>query len=202
MMSYPTFFNNTPTITLKDPLSNFLGTFTDGIVEFSYLDIVKSAGHSCPTVAGAYLSTIKGLEALYGDEMPTRGDIAVAFKDDVNKGVTGVISNVITQITGATEKTGFKGLNGNFARNNLMEFNANIESEILFMRLDTKACVTVNYNPSSVGSSPEMQGLMGKMMQGVATQEEKLEFGRVWQQRVSDIFDRVDEVVCVEKLDD
>jgi hypothetical protein len=46
-----------------------------------------------------------------------------------------------------------------------------------------------------------MQGLMGKMMQGVATQEEKIEFGKVWQQRVSDIFDKVDEVICVERLE-
>ena len=200
MMSYPDFFKNTPTITLKDPLSDFLGSLTDGIVEFTYLDIVKSAGHSCPTVAGAYLSTIKGIEALYGDEMPIRGDISISLKDNSQKGVTGVISSVITQITGATETTGFKGLNGNFARHNLMEFNANIESELLFTRLDTGASVSVNYDPNSVAGNPKIQGLMGKMMQGIATKEEKLEFGKVWQERVSDIFDRADEVISVNSL--
>ncbi|HHD80901.1 MAG TPA: hypothetical protein ENK99_04795 [Campylobacterales bacterium] len=76
-MTYPNFFNDTPTITLRDPLSNFLGTFEDGIIEFTYLDIVKSAGHSCPTVSGAYLSTLKALEALYPNEIPTRGGIEV-----------------------------------------------------------------------------------------------------------------------------
>jgi len=40
-MNYPTFFNNTPSVTLRDPLSKFLGTFEDGIVEFSYLDVVQ-----------------------------------------------------------------------------------------------------------------------------------------------------------------
>ena len=199
MMNYPSFFDNAPTITLKDPLSDFLGSFTNGIVEFTYLDIVKNAGHSCPTVAGAYLSTVKAIEALYGDEMPIRGQITVALKDDVEKGVTGVISNVITQITGATEKTGFKGLNGNFARHNLMEFNADIKSELLFTRLDTGASVSVNYDPSLVGGNPKMQELMRKMMQQIATQEEKLEFGQIWQQRVSDIFDRVDDVVLIDK---
>lgn len=198
-MNYPSFFDNAPTITLKDPLSDFLGSFTNGIVEFTYLDIVKNAGHSCPTVAGAYLSTVKAIEALYGDEMPIRGQITVALKDDVEKGVTGVISNVITQITGATEKTGFKGLNGNFARHTLMEFNADIKSELLFRRLDTGASVSVNYDPSLVGVNPKMQELMGKMMQQIATQEEKLEFGQIWQQRVSDIFDRVDDVVLIDK---
>jgi len=196
-MNYPKFFDNTPTITLKDPLSDFLGTLENGIVEFKYIDIVKSAGHSCPTVAGAYLSTVKGIEALYGDEIPTRGDISVSIKDDSAQGVTGVISNVITQITGATEKTGFKGLNGNFARNNLMEFNADIKSELRFTRLDTGASVEVSYDPSSVGGNPKMQELMGKMMQGVATKEERVEFGKLWQQRVSDIFDRADDVITI-----
>lgn len=200
MMNYPTFFDSVPTITLKDPLSNFLGSFTDGIVEFSYLDIVKSAGHSCPTVAGAYLSTLKGIETLYGDEMPIRGNISVALKEDVTKGVTGVISNVITQITGATEITGFKGLNGNFVRHSLMEFNADIESEIQFTRLDTGASVSVSYDPNSVGVDPKMQELMGKMMKQVATPDEKLEFGQIWQQRVSNIFDKADEVVQVNSL--
>jgi len=196
-MNYPKFFDNTPTITLKDPLSDFLGTLENGIVEFKYIDIVKSAGHSCPTVAGAYLSTVKGIEALYGNEIPTRGDISVSIKDDSAQGVTGVISNVITQITGATEKTGFKGLNGNFARNNLMEFNADIKSELRFTRLDTGASVEVSYDPSSVGGNPKMQELMGKMMQGVATKEERVEFGKLWQQRVSDIFDRADDVITI-----
>ena len=50
MMIYPQFFNKIPTIKLQDDLASFLGAFEDGIIEFSYLDIVKSAGHSCPTV--------------------------------------------------------------------------------------------------------------------------------------------------------
>ncbi len=42
-----------------------------------YLDVVKSAGHSCPTVAGAYLATREALKRLYGDELPERGAIRV-----------------------------------------------------------------------------------------------------------------------------
>ena len=40
-MQYPKFFDAIEKITLKDDLSDFLGTFEDGIVEFSYLDVVK-----------------------------------------------------------------------------------------------------------------------------------------------------------------
>jgi len=196
-MNYPTFFNNIPSITLKDPLSNFLGTFENGEVEFSYLDVVKSAGHSCPTVAGAYITTLKGLEALYGAETPTRGNISVSLKNDMQEGVTGVISNVITQITGATELSGFKGLNGKFARNNLMSFNAEINGAVEFKRLDTNKTVTVTYDHSTVAGNPKMQELMGKLMQGVATPEEKKEFGNLWQSRVEAIFNSIDEVVTV-----
>ena len=196
-MNYPTFFNNIPSITLKDPLSNFLGTFENGEVEFSYLDVVKSAGHSCPTVAGAYITTLKGLEALYGAETPTRGNISVSLKNDMQEGVTGVISNVITQITGATEHSGFKGLNGKFARNNLMSFNAEINGAVEFKRLDTNKTVTVTYDHSTVAGNPKMQELMGKLMQGVATPEEKKEFGNLWQSRVEAIFNSIDEVVTV-----
>ena len=200
-MNYPTFFDNTPTITLKDPLSDFLGTFEEGTVQFSYLDIVKSAGHSCPTVSGAYLTTVKALEALYSDgSTPIRGNIFVSFKADALEGVAGVIANVVSQITGATEHSGFKGLNGNFARNNLMNFNAEISSEVTFKRLDTGKTVEVTYDPSSVGGNPKMQELMGKLMQNVATPEEKKEFGELWQSRVEAIFKNADKVITVKEV--
>jgi len=197
-MTYPNFFNNTPTITMKDPLSNFLGTFEEGIVQFSYLDIVKAAGHSCPTVSGAYLSTLKALEALYDDgSTPIRGNIYVSFKSNALEGVAGVIANVVSQITGATKESGFKGLNGKFARNNLMEFDAEINTEMTFKRLDTGKTVAVTYNPSSVGGNPKMQELMGKLMQGLASAEEKKEFGELWQNRVEAIFNNMDNVITV-----
>ena len=197
MMNYPNFFNDVPTIKLQDPLSAFLGAFKLGLVEFSYLDVVKSAGHSCPTVMGAYLSTLKALEALYPNELPQRGDIAVQLKEDSKEGVTGVIASVITQITGATELTGFKGINGNFSRVNLMEFNSNISTPITFKRLDTGKTVTVTYNPSSIPPHPKQQEIMGKIIQQKATNEEKKEFGRLWQERVEAIFRGVKDVVKI-----
>jgi formylmethanofuran dehydrogenase subunit E len=198
MMNYPNFFKNIPTIKLQDPLSAFLGTFEYGLVEFSYLDIVKSAGHSCPTVMGAYLSTLKALEALYIEELPQRGNIAIQLKEDSKEGVTGVIASVITQITGATELTGFKGMNGNFVRDNLMTFNANITTPITFKRLDTGKTVQITYNPSSIKGDPKQQELMGKIMQQKATDDEKKEFAKLWQKRVKDISLAVDDVIKIE----
>ena len=111
-MNYPDFFDTIEPIVLQDDLSDLLGTFAEGRVAYSYLDVVKSAGHSCPTVAGAYLVTREGLKALYGSELPTRGGIFVSFAENSTEGVAGVIANVVTQITGATETMGFKGIGG------------------------------------------------------------------------------------------
>jgi hypothetical protein len=56
-MKTPSFFDEVVQIEMIDPLANVLGTFENGKVTFNYLDIVKAAGHSCPTVSGAYLMT-------------------------------------------------------------------------------------------------------------------------------------------------
>jgi len=175
-MSYPKFFDSVETIKVVDPLANVLGAFKMGKYEFGYLDVVKSAGHSCPTVAGAYLITAEALKALYPGELAVRGNIKVEFKEPLEEGVAGVISNVISQITGATDKSGFKGLAGKFARHSLMDFSANINSSARFTRVDSGKKVDVYYDPSSVMPSPNMGPLMQKMMSGSASAQEIKEF--------------------------
>ncbi len=199
-MGYPSFFDEVATIKVQDPLSNVLGAFENGEYEFTYLEVVKSAGHSCPTVAGAYLMTQAALEALYKGERAVRGNIKVEFKESIEDGVAGVIGNVVSQITGATDKSGFKGLAGRFARHSLMDFNADINSSARFTRVDTNESVDVVYDPSSVPPNPAMQPLMQKMMQGVATDAELQEFGDIWQERVKRIFENAKNVVTVSKL--
>ena len=201
-MTYPQFFDKIPTIKLKDDLALFLGAFDDGIIEFSYLDIVKSAGHSCPTVLGAYLMTLKGLEALYENELPKRGEILVEFKESQTTGVAGVIANVIMNITGATTTNGFKGLAGKYDRNHLMNFEKDINgASVRFTRLDTQKSVDVFYNPSSILPHPNMNPLMQKCVQGSASLEEKKEFGKLWQQRVEDISNNIDEVIKIVEIE-
>ena len=196
-MNYPSFYNTIETIKLQDKLSTFLGAFEEGIIEFSYLDIVKCAGHSCPTVLGAYLVTLEGLKALYKDELPQRGEIKVEFKDNAKEGVAGVIANVITNITGATQTQGFKGIAGNFDRRHLMFFEAAIKGSVKFTRKDTGESVEVLYNPSAITPDVNMPTLMQKYISKTATIEEQKEFGRLWQKRVEDIANNIEEVIWV-----
>ncbi|MCI0500309.1 MAG: hypothetical protein L0Y61_01000 [Epsilonproteobacteria bacterium] len=175
-MTYPQFFDNIEKIILQDDLAKTLGTFEDGIVEFSFLDVVKSAGHSCPTVAGAYLCTLIGLKALYPNSIPKRGEIQVELPGDITEGVTGVIGTVMANITGATTNYGFKGLSGKFARTNLMFYNAPIAGDVRFTRTDTKESVEVIYNPSLIRSTKT-----------------------IWQERVQEIFENIDKVITINK---
>jgi len=199
-MGYPKFFDEIEVIKVKDPLSAALGAFEAGEYEFNYLDAVKSAGHSCPTVAGAYIMTLEALKALYPNERAVRGNIKVEFEEALEDGVAGVIANVISQITGATDKSGFKGLQGKFARHSLMSFNSDINSSARFTRVDTNKSVDINYNPSEILPNPDMQIIMQKMMQGQATPNELKEFGVLWQDRVKRIFENLGSVVSVEEL--
>jgi len=199
-MGYPKFYDEVQSIEVKDELSNVLGAFEDGEYEFNYEDVVKSAGHSCPTVAGAYLMTLNALKFLYPDARAVRGDIRVEFKEVLEDGVAGVIANVISQITGATDKSGFKGLNGKFARHSLMSFDASISSSARFTRVSNGDSVDVIYDPSSIKANPNMQPLMQKMMQGSATKDELKEFGDLWQDRVKRIFEDADKVIKVVKV--
>ncbi len=186
-MAFPKFFSEVPGITTFDPLALTLGTVEDGIIKYRYTQIVKSAGHSCPTVAGAYLMTLKALDALYPDTPAIRGEIKVEFKEALEDGVAGVIANVISNITGATDKSGFKGLNGRFARHSLMNFDADINSSARFTRVDNGKSVNVDYNPVIVPAHPKMQELMGLVMTQSADEEQVKEFGKLWQERVKRI---------------
>ncbi len=186
-MRYPEFFNEVKKITLYDPLAEMLGTFEKGIITFSYVDVVKSAGHSCPTVAGAYLMSLYGLKALYKDGYPVRGEIKLSFKESKEQGVVGVVANVLSNITGASDEGGFKGLNKKFSRNNLINFQTDINSNVRFINIKTDEFVDVFYDPSVVPPDQKLQTLMQKVMKNLASDNEKKEFGTLWQKRVKEI---------------
>jgi formylmethanofuran dehydrogenase subunit E len=196
-MIYPKFFDEIEKIKMQDDLAYFLGATKDGVVEFSYIDLVKCAGHSCPTVLGAYLMTLEGLKFLYKNEIPKRGDMKVSFSETAGEGVSGVIANVITNITGATTNTGFKGINGNFNRNNLMFFEEDIDSSVRFTRLDTNETVDVFYNTNKIPANPKMKELMQKNLMNEASKEEQEEFRNLWQERVEHISKNIKEFISL-----
>ena len=199
ILNYPTFFKTRPTIKLQDPLQKFLGTFQDGIVEFSYLEITKNAGHSCPDVTGAYLMTLRALKALYKEELPIRGEIEVSFNKDYTDDITSVMADVTSHITGATLQLGFRGVEGKFSRIKKLKFNEEFEGDIRFKRLDNQKEVIAQYDLSSIPIDSKQNILMSKIISGEATSSEEIEFEVLWQQRVEKIFNHVSDVIKIIK---
>lgn len=184
LKNYPPFFDTAPTIVVRDPLSRFLGATAHGDVEYHYADAVAFAGHSCPTVAAAFLMTRGALRKLYGDDTPVRGDIRVAWRDDRDAGVTGVMAGVATLLTGAADSGGFKGIGGHFTRRNLLSFNADVGGDVRFTRADTNTQVDVAARLESVPMAPQIQTLMPLCISGRANGEETKQFRDLWQARV------------------
>ena len=183
-MQFPDFFEAAPRISVRDPLARFLGAAEDGIIEYRYADAVKLAGHSCPTVASAYLMTRAALAALYPDTLPERGGIRVELREDRLEGVAGVVANVASLITGATQDTGFKGIGGRFDRRKLLFFGADMPGQLRFTRTDTGATVNVSARIERVPADPRIPLLLPRCLAGAATPAEATLFQSLWQDRV------------------
>lgn len=185
--AFPAFFADAPTITLRDPLARFLGAAADGTITYRYADAVRLAGHSCPTVAGAYLMVRRGLARLYGDALPERGAIEVHLRDARDQGTTGVIALVATLITGAAPETGFGGIGmgGRFSRRDLLHFDAPIDGLLAMRRQDTGAGVVLDLDATVVPPDPAMGPLFSKAMMGQADASEQGQFAALWQERVA-----------------
>ena len=186
-MAFPEFFARIPAVTLRDPLAELLGAAEGGLIEYRFADAVKLAGHSCPTVAGAWLMTVRALRALYGAGIPLRGNIKVALRDELESGVSGVIASVAGLLTGAAGSGGFKGLGGRHSRRNLLQFGVNGVDRVVFTRLDTNVAVDCTLRLEMVPADPRLGNLLGTILDGVADVDALRLFGELWQERVSRI---------------
>lgn len=184
-MPFPDFFAAAPFISVIDPLAEFLGVAEGGVLDYRYEDAVRLAGHSCPTVASAFLMTRAALAALYGDALPRRGEIRVDLAEAQDAGVAGVIAAVATLLTGATAESGFRGLGGQFNRRDKLFFKQPLQhGSLRFTRLDSGAAVEVGADLSFVPGDPRMGELMPLCLGGQASSVQQREFRTLWQGRV------------------
>lgn len=203
-MGFPAFFDDAPVLRLRDRLSELLGATSDGVIEYRYADAVRLAGHSCPTVAGAWLCARAALRALYRDDLPERGDVAVSMPEAEDAGVAGVIGQVLTLVTGAAGAGGFKGLGGQHARNGLLRYADAGAGNLRLRRLDTGETVETIFDTSPVPAEPALRMLLPLVVQGSADAAQRRELGRLWQERVRRLLlDHADDpaVVRVRRID-
>ena len=182
------FTNRVPTVTLKDPLAEFLGVLRPGgTFHYGYEDAVKLCGHSCPTVARAYLMTVAALRELYPSETPVRGDIEVTVGGEREDGGSGPMALVVSLITGAAPETGFGGLMGRWGRKDLLHFDAKLKGSMRFRRKDTGVPFEVTFDSSAAPSPEELPKLITAALAGRASPEEHRQFATLWQGRVERI---------------
>src|SRR5699024_7791162 len=133
------------------------------------------AGHSCPTVAGAYLTARAALKLLYPDAaLPERGAIAVHMPTPETDGTTGVVAQVLTLITGAAAQGGFKGIGERFNRQGLLSFatkGGDNDGTVRFERLDTGAAVQVLFDAHKVPADISQRERMQAVIQNRETPE-------------------------------
>jgi len=183
-MPLPTLYDDVPPILARDPLLKLLGPSADGCISYRYADVVRLVGHSCPTVAGAFLVAAKGLAFLYGDAPAERGAIRVEMRDGRTLGVAGVQARIFSLITGAAEEDGFKGILGRFDRRRLLVFNAPISALVRFTRTDTGAGVALDYHPEAAPIFVSPRQVMERILAGTASVEEEEAVRELWQNRV------------------
>jgi len=180
-MKTPAFFDAVPVIVVVDPLATALGATEDGVIEYRYVDAVKLAGHSCPTVAAAWLMTRAALARLYPGELPRRGEIRVDLRQPVDEGVAGVIASVAALVTGAANEGGFKGLAGRFARHGLLHFGAPMSGEIRFTRMDSGQSVELSHRPHAVAHPSALSELLREASAPQASAAARRAFADAWQ---------------------
>lgn len=175
-------------IRLTDPVAEALGVLDPGDpFVITYHDLVKAAGHSCPTASGAYRIAQLGLDALYPDSFPVRSEIAVTVPGPRDDPQYGVISRLLSYITGAAAEDGFAGLAGGYGgRNGLLHFDE-WETEGVsarFERTDTEEAVEVTYHVGDVPSAGPVAGILPSILDGSASAEDRERFAEVWHGRV------------------
>ena len=195
----PAFFDAVPVIVMVDPLAEALGAVEGGLIEYRYLDAVKLAGHSCPTVAGAWLMTRAALARLYPGETPRRGEIRVELRQALDEGVAGVVAGVAGLVTGAANEGGFKGLAGRFARNGLLRFGVSMRGEIRFTRLDNGRAVELSHRLQAVPRPAGLSRLLRDAIAPQASSAERRAFADAWQGWVRSIaIDHADDPALIE----
>jgi hypothetical protein len=175
-------------IRIRDPAAEALAVLDRGEpFVISYDDVIKEAGHSCPTASGSYRLTQLGLDALYPDEHPVRGEIEVTAGGPKEDPAYGVTSRIVSYITGAAEEDGFSGLAGGYGcRRHRLRFGeiGTTEPAFVFTRTDTDESLRVTYHVSDVPDAGPTTRYLDEMIDGTATADEREAFAEAWHGRV------------------
>lgn len=163
-------------IKVNEPFAQYLMADKDEYeFSISLLDVVRFAGHACPSMIGAFLISQRAVKELFPESNTcVRGQVAIEIPSSADQGATGPISNVFSMIFGAWEKSGFGGLQGNFVRRNLLKYDATgiPRGTFRFYNLQTGKHVDISYDPSGAE---------------VSADPDKTPFQKIWRMKIETI---------------
>ncbi|MFT4890221.1 MAG: hypothetical protein ACI9YT_001135 [Halobacteriales archaeon] len=177
-------------IRIRDPVAAALAVLEPGEpFVVTYEDLVKIAGHSCPTASGAYRIAQLGLDELYPDELPVRSEVEVLAPGPRDDATYGVMGRLISYVTGAAEEDGFGGLGGGYGdRRDLLTFDAfdtdGPDPTFRFRRTDTDETVEVTYHVGDVPDGGPAIGNLQRILDGSASEDQRVAFDEAWHGRV------------------
>lgn len=180
-------------IQVHDPAAEALAVLEPGEpFVITYADMIKTAGHSCPTTSGAYRITQLGLAALYPDDVPVRSEIEVRAAGPRDDATYGVMGRLISYVTGAGQEDSFSGLVGGHGdRQGLLTFDAfeldSAEPVFRFCRTDIDEAVEVTYHVGDVPDGGPALGNLQQIIDGTASAEDRDLFAEVWHGRVRSV---------------
>lgn len=187
---------DTDPIEIRDPVAETLAVLEPGDpFVITYKDVITAAGHSCPTAAGAYRITRAGLDALYPNAVPVRSEINVLAGGPRNDATYGVMGRLVSFITGAAEDDGFGGLAGGYGnRRDLLSYDAfdldTPSPTFRFRRIDTNDIVEVTFHVEDAPDGGPEIGLLQKLVEGSASQDQREAFASAWHGRVQAILSK------------
>lgn len=186
-------YPNVEPIRVRDPVAEVLGVLDPGEpFAIGYPDLVRAAGHSCPTAAGAYRIGELGLAALYHDDLPVRGEVAVRVGGPRDETAYGVTGRLLSFVTGAAGEDGFGGLPGGFGRRRgLLEYEP-IEGpgvRVVLSRREAGEAVEVAYDVGSVPGLGDAKRHLPAVVEGTASEDEARAFREAWHRRVDAVIE-------------
>jgi len=189
------------TIKLKDPKAVMVGYRQPGddIFEISLDDVGKYTGHVCAGIASAYLLTKQALALLYPNgEIPVRGQISIAAS--ANTDHIEVASYIVRARQNDPES---KGKNISIIDTSITTAPETVT--LIFKRADNGKMVKATFNKGKLIThelKKKMMPLKKKVLNGTASDKEKLEFAKTVQELVTLIITNTPEgVITVSECD-
>lgn len=181
-------------VAVYEPFAEFLMAGQEEYqFSISLLDVVRFAGHACPSMVGAFLISQRAIQELFPETNTCiRGQVAIEIPTSSDQGATGPIANVFSMIFGAWEKVGFGGLQGKFVRRGLLKFSAEgvPQGVFRFHNLLTGAKVDISYHPSKADVKVDM----------IKPDTENLPFQKMWRMKITAILQAPEDYISVRPI--